>query len=124
MHHTGETGLTVQCIQQIVPLETQGQFVGSSFDPFIADTVLQALTVWTQLHHGDASLPTSFEHWQQIKPLRDIGRYTVRVTPIQTRHNITAAHVTLHDSEGDMIAKIENAQHIHHNNLRFEPNGS
>ncbi|MEO0563746.1 MAG: SDR family NAD(P)-dependent oxidoreductase, partial [Chloroflexota bacterium] len=124
VHMEGEGGITVSCVRPHVSQEEQGQFLTDTFNPFVADTVLQALTVWVQHQHAVASLPSGIGRWQQVEPLHNIDRFVVTVQPTQTRNYITTAQAAIYHADGRLIARIDDAQHVHHERLRFQSHGT
>ncbi|MEM6528570.1 MAG: polyketide synthase dehydratase domain-containing protein, partial [Chloroflexota bacterium] len=124
VYFAGESGITVGCVRPDVSEGEQGQFLTDTFDPFVADTVLQAITVWIQHQYAIASLPSGVGCWRQFEPLHDIDRFVVTVTPSRTRNNITTANATICGEDGRLIARIDDAQHVHHERLRFQSYGT
>ncbi len=115
-----EDAITVACVRPHVDEAAQGQFRIGAFDPFMADAMWQALLLWVHRQHRVLSLPVGFARWRQFGPLHTIDRYFVSVVPT-TRHNITTADAVFYDTDGRYLAEVDGVQHVHHENLRFQP---
>jgi NAD(P)-dependent dehydrogenase (short-subunit alcohol dehydrogenase family) len=102
--------LTLQCIAPPLDERQQGQFPIDPLNPYIADTLIQAILIWNQHFHQAGSLPSEIKKIEQFRPLQFNEKYYISVDVKSSTEINTIADVTAHDSQGEIFLRLSEAK--------------
>ncbi len=102
--------LTLRCSLPAFPEWEQGQFRAGTFNPFVADSLLQGIVIWARHVLGMASLPLGVVRGEQYRPLRFGQSYYVSIEPEVQGDSVVVADVTAHDESGEVYLRLTGAE--------------
>ncbi|XQQ06960.1 MAG: SDR family NAD(P)-dependent oxidoreductase [Leptolyngbya sp. IPPAS B-1204] len=100
--------ITLHCIAPKLSAAQKGQFVVKTFDPYIADSVYQAIAVWMRQSHRGVGLPSEFELVEQFMSLTAGESYYLSVEIQSATETSIIANAIAHDIEGKIYFRFSN----------------
>ena len=106
------SGITVQCNLARLKLENQGQFPVQTYNPYIGDTQLHPLWIWSQKFLNNGCLPSAIVKYEQFIPLEfDRDFYITCKIKSKTATSIIA-DIFAHDSQGKIYNQMLEAKGV------------
>ena len=106
------SGITVQCNLARLKLENQGQFPVQTYNPYIGDTQLHSLWIWSQKFLNNGCLPTSIVQYEQFIPL-EFGQDFYITCKIKSKTaTLIVADIFAHDSQGKIYNQMLEAKGV------------
>jgi Polyketide synthase dehydratase len=101
-----ETALTMECYLPKLGAKQQGQFPADSFNPYLADVLIQSLLVWLKERYQVGALPTEIQQITQFKPLPfDRKILALMEAKVKTEANVIY-NVTACDQNGEVYVHL------------------
>ncbi|MCU0570475.1 MAG: SDR family NAD(P)-dependent oxidoreductase [Oculatellaceae cyanobacterium Prado106] len=93
----------------------QGQFPIQTFDPYAADSLAQALMLWSKAFYHTCSLPLGWTKLIQQQPLPKRQSYWVAIEVVQQSETSVTATVTAQSDQGEVYLQcIEMQMDVYH----------
>jgi NAD(P)-dependent dehydrogenase (short-subunit alcohol dehydrogenase family) len=102
--------LTLRCSLPALGLESQGQFPARTFNPYLADTLFQAMLAWTQHFQQVGALPQHAERGEVFRRMPfDQRLYVSLEVRSSTEHRLVADSFA-HDERGRLYMQVLGAE--------------
>ncbi|MDF1519763.1 MAG: SDR family NAD(P)-dependent oxidoreductase [Brevefilum sp.] len=105
-----KNGLVLECFLPAMAPADQGQFSAHTANPFMNDTIVQSLLIWTQHFLQMPCLPSHLEQLTQYRPVVFDQRYLVNMQVIAQTETAIVADIYVTDEEGILYEKFTRLQ--------------
>lgn len=102
-----ERGLAATCGLPASAVQGPGTFAEAAINPFLCDSMLQSLVIWTQLTRGLPCLPAGLGRLEMVAPLCWGQAYLVRLRVREVRASAVLADVDGFDESGSLVLRVE-----------------
>lgn len=102
--------LTLRCCLAALPPGAQGQFPVRDFNPFVADSLLQAALIWVRRAYDAASLPMGWAVAEQYEPLRFDTDFYLTLEVREANEQLLLADIAAHDAGGKVALWLRGAE--------------
>ena len=103
-------GLALSCHLSAVESEALHHFESPSFNPFTADSLLQAMLIWAKRQTGKGSLPLSIKQVDIFGPIPFESDFFITVEPKKETPTSVCADVVVLDSTGRILTRFRGAE--------------
>ena len=105
-----EGRILLECNLPAISPEQQGQFPFQTSNPFIYDTIVQSLLIWTQMYYQSPCLPSQLARLEQYKPIPFNQTYLVDMQIVSRSDTLVVADIQVFDTKGNVYAKFSQLQ--------------
>ena len=105
-----KTGLVLECFLPAMNPADQGQFPAHTANPFVNDSIVQPLLIWTQHFLKMPCLPSHLAQLTQYRPVVFDQRYLVNMQVITQTDAAIVADIYVTDEEGILYEKFTRLQ--------------
>jgi NAD(P)-dependent dehydrogenase (short-subunit alcohol dehydrogenase family) len=102
--------LTVRCCLPFIPVHEQGQFPADLYNPFITDTILQSLLIWSFQYRGVSGLPLRISRGRLYRPFPFETSIYATMEVISVSNHTLRADVTSYDEGGQIFMEVTGAE--------------
>lgn len=102
--------LTLRCRLPALATAAQGQFPVRDFNPFVADSLLQAGLIWVRRTYDAASLPLGWVAAEQYLPLTFDNVFYLTLEVREAHERRLLADIAAHDAEGRVALLLRGAE--------------
>ena len=110
--------LTVLCNLAEPALEDQGQFAVNSFNPYIADVMIQTPLIWLMLETDLGGLPSAVGKIEQFKEIPFGEDFYVSLDVVSNGRSSCVTTITAHDKEGNIYSRFNDVEYTTSRKLR------
>ncbi len=104
--HVDRERLVMQTNLPEMSAARQGQFQVGAGNPFIYDTIVQCLLVWTQHFYQSPCLPSRMDKFEQFRPIPFNQTCTVIMQVVSATENSVVGDIVVQDAQGKVYVKI------------------
>ncbi|HVN56487.1 MAG TPA: SDR family NAD(P)-dependent oxidoreductase [Anaerolineaceae bacterium] len=98
--------LVMRCIQPAINEQKQGQFPVQTCNPFLNDSIVQCLLVWSQRFDQAPCLPSRLERLEQWLPAAFGRPYIITLTIQSHTDKAVVGDILVQDSDGNVVMKF------------------
>ncbi len=98
--------LTMQCLLTPVTDQKQGQFRIQTTNPYIDDSIVQCLLIWTQYYYQAPCLPSRLEKLEQFRTIPFGKRFYVSLDVQSQSDTSVIGNILVHDEHGQLYLRL------------------
>ncbi len=98
--------LTMECALDEVAERTQGQFPVHTTNPFIYDTIVQCLLIWSQYKVQAPCLPSSLKKLEQFHEVPFGKRFYVSLEVVKATDSSVVGNILVQDEKGELYLRF------------------
>ena len=98
--------LTMQCRLTPVTDQKQGQFQVQTTNPYINDTIVQCLLIWTQRYYQAPCLPSRLEKFEHFRPIPFGKRFYVSMEVQSQSDTSVVGNILVQDEQGQLYVRL------------------
>jgi NAD(P)-dependent dehydrogenase (short-subunit alcohol dehydrogenase family) len=102
--------LTMECSLDRVADRTQGQFPVQTTNPYIYDTIVQCLLIWSQYKVQAPCLPSSLERLEQYHEVPFGKRFYVSLQVVSVTDTAVVGDILVQDEQGEVYLRFTHLQ--------------
>jgi len=106
VYHVDEDGLAMRCRLSKLPESIQGQFPAQTSNPFLNDSIVQCLLIWSQKYYQAPCLPSHLEVYQQMHPVLFDKDYYIRLSVRSHSSTSVVGNIRVQDQSGLDVMQI------------------
>ncbi len=106
----GENNLLMECMLPPISTNQQGQFIFQTANPFIYDTIVQSLLIWTQHNYQSPCLPSHLVRLYQYKAIPFNKKFLVDMQIVSHNKTAVIADIWVTNEKGEVYVKFESLQ--------------
>ncbi len=98
--------LTMECMLDRLPERTQGQFPVQTTNPFIYDTIVQCLLIWSQYKVDAPCLPSSLVQLEQFHEVPFGTKFYVSLQVVSATDTSVVGDILVMDEKGELYLRF------------------
>ena len=106
----GESNLLMECKLPPISTNQQGQFIFQTANPFIYDTIVQSLLIWTQKNYQSPCLPSHLVSLYQYRVIPFNKQFMVDMQIVSHNETAVIADIWVINEKGEVYVKFERLQ--------------